>query len=104
MRRIGRKFEIVIMHGNDNKTHERELVPPRLEHMHLVASCDLELEELLRSLMSHETNYIDGQETDRNICHFVSANNLRSEPLLWQGAFGKGQGVTRAIRNAQTIR
>lgn len=56
-----------MMHGNDNKTRERELDQPELEHMRLVAFCDLKVEELFRPLISHETNYVDGQESDRNI-------------------------------------
>jgi hypothetical protein len=61
---------MVTMHGNDNKTRERELGQLGLEEVPLVASYDLEHEELFRSLISHETGHGDGQDTDRNNCHF----------------------------------
>lgn len=37
-----------MMRDNDNKTRERELGQPGLEHMHLVHFCDLKVEELFR--------------------------------------------------------
>lgn len=71
---IGRKA--MMMHGNDNKTRERELGQPGLECMRLVAFCDSKVEKLFRPVISHETNYVDGQETGPNIRHSVSADRL----------------------------
>lgn len=76
------------MHSNDNKTRERELGHPRLERMRLVAFCAFKVEELFRSVISHETNYVGGQETHRKtsdiLCHLMLSLPLPASSLLWE--------------------
>lgn len=76
------------MHSNDNKTRARELGHPGLERMRLVAFCALIVEELFRSVISYETNYVGGQETDRKtsdiLCHLIPSLPLVAFSLLWE--------------------